>query len=104
MVIWQPTPVLLSGESHGQRSLAGCSPWGRRESDTIEVTEQERVGWRSRGGKKNTFVHTSVLPERHWSIAEFEIQIFPYFLNNVKLQLIPMCSLFSLGFVGACQA
>ena len=26
---WQPTPVFLPGESHGQRSLAGCSPWGR---------------------------------------------------------------------------
>ena len=26
---WQPTPVLLPGESHGQRSLVGCSPWGR---------------------------------------------------------------------------
>ena len=24
----QPTPVSLPGESHGQRSLAGCSPWG----------------------------------------------------------------------------
>ena len=24
---WQPTPVLLSGKSHGQRSLVGCSPW-----------------------------------------------------------------------------
>ena len=27
---WQPTPVFLSGKSHGQRSLAGYSPWGRR--------------------------------------------------------------------------
>ena len=27
---WRPTPVFLPGESHGQRSLAGCSPWGRR--------------------------------------------------------------------------
>ena len=27
-----------SGESHGQRSLAGCSPWGPKESDTTEVT------------------------------------------------------------------
>ena len=27
---WQPTPVLLPGKSHGQRSLVGCSPWGRR--------------------------------------------------------------------------
>ena len=25
---WQPTPVFLSGKVHGQRSLAGCSPWG----------------------------------------------------------------------------
>ena len=27
---WQSTPVLLPGKSHGQRSLGGCSPWGRR--------------------------------------------------------------------------
>ena len=26
---WHPTPVLLPGRSHGQRSLVGCSPWGR---------------------------------------------------------------------------
>ena len=32
----QPTPVLLPGESHGQRSLAGYRPWGCRESDTTE--------------------------------------------------------------------
>ena len=33
---WQPTPVLLPGKSHGQRSLVGCSPWDREESDTTE--------------------------------------------------------------------
>ena len=33
---WHPTPVLLPGESHGWRSLVGCSPWGREESDTTE--------------------------------------------------------------------
>ena len=33
---WQPTPVSLPGESHGQRSLAGCSPWDHKESDTTE--------------------------------------------------------------------
>ena len=33
---WQPTPVLLPGNSHGQRSLVGCSPWGCKESDTTE--------------------------------------------------------------------
>ena len=35
---WQPTPVFLSGESHGQRSLAGYHPWSSKESDTTEVT------------------------------------------------------------------
>ena len=34
--IWQPTSVFLSGESHGQRSLAGYSPQGCKESDTTE--------------------------------------------------------------------
>ena len=33
---WQPTPVFLPGESHGQRSLAGYSPWGRKESGMTE--------------------------------------------------------------------
>ena len=33
----QPTPVFLPGESHGQRSLGGYSPWGLTESDTTEV-------------------------------------------------------------------
>ena len=31
-----PTPVLLPGKSHGRRSLVGCSPWGREESDMTE--------------------------------------------------------------------
>ena len=30
---WQPTPVFLPEESHGQRSLAGSSPWGRKEEE-----------------------------------------------------------------------
>ena len=33
---WQFTPVFLPGKFHGQRSLAGCSPWGHKESDTTE--------------------------------------------------------------------
>ena len=35
---WQPTPVFLPGESHGQWSLAGYTLWGRKESDVTEVT------------------------------------------------------------------
>ena len=33
---WQPTPLFLPGESHGQRTQAGYSPWGLEESDTTE--------------------------------------------------------------------
>ena len=33
---WQPTLVFLPGESHRQRSLLGCSPWGRKE---LAITE-----------------------------------------------------------------
>ena len=33
---WQPTPLFLPGESHGERSLVGYSPWGRKELDTTE--------------------------------------------------------------------
>ena len=39
-ILWrrdrQCTPIFFPGESHGQRSLAGYSPWGRKESDTTE--------------------------------------------------------------------
>ena len=41
---WQPTPVFMSCESHGQRSLVGYSPLGHRGSDTTEATEQEVYG------------------------------------------------------------
>ena len=33
---WQPTLLFLPGESHGQRSLVGYSPWGHKESDMTE--------------------------------------------------------------------
>ena len=41
MIYWrrarQPTPVFLPGEFHGQRNLAGYSPWGHKESDMTEA-------------------------------------------------------------------
>ena len=42
---WQPTPVFLPGQSRGQRSLAGYSLWGHKESDMTEHTQHtHRVG------------------------------------------------------------
>ena len=40
---WQPTPIFLPGKSHRQRSLACCSPWGCKESDTAEQLTLPKV-------------------------------------------------------------
>ena len=48
-----PTPVFLPGEFHGQRSLGGNSPWGGKESDTIE---QLTLLLESSGKKEVTFM------------------------------------------------
>ena len=40
---WQPTPVFLPGDSHGQRSLVDYSPWGCKESDMTEATAQHTL-------------------------------------------------------------
>ena len=39
---WQPTPVVLPGESQGWGRLVGCCLWGRTESDTTEATYQQQ--------------------------------------------------------------
>ena len=41
---WQPTLVFLPEESHGQRSLVGCRPWGLKESDTTEQLSTAQHG------------------------------------------------------------
>ena len=48
----QPTPVSLPGESHGERSLAGYSPWGHEESHTTEVTVCTRASAHRPNGRK----------------------------------------------------
>ena len=40
---WQCTPVFMPGESPGQRSLEGYSPWGHKESDTTEANLYART-------------------------------------------------------------
>ena len=48
---WPPTPVFLPGEFYGQRSLAGYSPWGRKESDTTDQLTRART-------RAHTHTHT----------------------------------------------
>ena len=40
---WQPTPVFLPRESHGQRSLAGYGPWGCKEPDTSYLLDLAHI-------------------------------------------------------------
>ena len=56
---WQPTPVLLPGKSHGQRSLVGCSPWGRWG---LDITE--RLHFHFAALEKEMATHSSVLAWR----------------------------------------
>ena len=53
---WQPTPVFLPGESHGQRSLAGHGPWGHKESDTTEATKHALTIWHKKEYQENESV------------------------------------------------
>ena len=60
---WQPTPVLLPGKSHGRKSLVGCSPLGRYESDTTERLHFHAL-------EKEMATHSSVLAWRIPEMAE----------------------------------
>ena len=59
---WQPTPVFLPGKSHGQRSMVGCSPWGRKESDMTEHTVYNCMG--TEGRLNSALRKQSLLPSR----------------------------------------
>ena len=68
---WQPTPIFLLWESHGQRNLAVYSPWGRKDSDMTE--------WLSAHSHTHTHTHTPVVK----SILPLCTHSFPYswFIN-----------------------
>ena len=61
---WHPTPVLLTGKSHGQRSLGDYSPWGREESDMTE-----RLHFHFYALEKEMATHSSILA---WRIPRTE--------------------------------
>ena len=60
---WQPTPVDLPGKSHGQRSLVGYSPQGRKESDTTkQLNNNSKIlyGWQNGFSRPNRHIIESV--------------------------------------------
>ena len=63
---WQPTPVSLPGESHGQRSLEGCGPWGSQRGTTEWLSRQVVRMW----GQGETVVWWQNLRRACWRLAE----------------------------------
>ena len=63
---WHPTLVLLPGKSHGQRSLVGCSPWGREELDTTERLHFHFSLSCTGGGNGNPLQNSCLENPRNW--------------------------------------
>ena len=85
---WQPTPVFLPGESHGQRSLVGYSPWGRKESGTTKRLTHTHTPW-----PKNRCFWTAVLEK-----------IFESPLGYKKIQTVSPKGNWSWIFIGRTDA
>ena len=81
----QPTPVSLPREFHGHRSLADCGPWDHKESDTMEVTEQQQQY--TRNNKMHAFLFRAC--------AAIILNYFP--LLRVKLYMTQASYCFSLN-------
>ena len=80
---WQPTPVFLPGESHGQGSLEGCSPWGPKELDTTEqlsVSKRMKSSFKPQIDTPVCFILRNPLGWGYsdrtlWSICQIEISL-----------------------------
>ena len=75
---WQPTPVFSPGESHGQRNLAGYSPWGCKGSDTTEATKHSIAQGSKRDSReplyfnKLSFIRLLTIINHHKIEQEFQ--------------------------------
>ena len=70
---WQPTPVFLPGESCGQRSLVGYSPWSLKESGTTEATWHACKHWSYKAGSQERIMALSVFTAAVTNYHKFRI-------------------------------
>ena len=95
---WQPTPVFLPGKSHGQRSLAGYSPWGSKRLRHNLVTKQKQQLW----------VHGILTaPQAGFALVSclyLHVLFFVFFFKAL-LNLLQLCFCFMFWFlVFGCEA
>ena len=96
--VWQPTAVFLPGESHKQRTLAGYSPWGYKESASTEATEH--VGththryrsifltqWGSGTLRTKAFFRLTGHPQ-HLHLSSLPSDILQYAMHFLKLLVL----------------
>ena len=84
----QPTPVFLPEESHGQRSLTGYSPWGRKELDTNGYTSTSHMvsGQKMLAAIINTTIIFIIILGKNNSYSEIYLVInYPNLFQNMYL-------------------
>ena len=81
---WQPTPAFLPGESHTQRSLAGCSPWGRKEQPRL-LTLVAVLGLLTGAFRAWAQGHRGFISYSSWALE--------HKFNSCGIQLLLSCSM-----------
>ena len=83
---WQPTPVFLLGKSHGQRRLAGYSPWGHQRVGHDLATEQQHLWSRILTGKPQSFsLGAKILVTLHRKKPYLDYQTWLIWISNYTL-------------------
>ena len=83
-----PPPAFLPGEFHGWRSLMGCGPWGRKESDTTEQLIHTHTHTRhniKRPGLASSFYY--LLAKWLWE-SQFTVLTFSFFICKIGMLLL----------------
>ena len=95
---WQPTPVFLPGESHGQRSLVGYSPWGCKQSDTTQWLNKYKTVAKNFPKTSSVDVFTRWKSKPLWPVLFFPMdrsdQIMTLF-RNLYLSTFDLIPVFS---------
>ena len=79
---WQPTPVLLPGKFHRQRSLVGYSPWGHKESTRLNSLRQIHAALEGRAGQRPQALH-QLEPPRHGGLWTHSLCLLGSYFKSI---------------------